>query len=190
MSDEWIDAYEARRILPERSWEPGSTESEPPPTPTHIQAQALEALEQARLDGYRGGLVVMATGLGKTWLAAFDTQQMGARRILFVAHREEILNRAAATFARIRPSARIGFYHGRQRDARVDILCASIQTLGRMDHLENFEPGHFDYIVVDEFHHAAAPTLTDLAARSWQVLQRRRPLLDDLPELGHPIVGL
>ncbi|MCG5496074.1 DEAD/DEAH box helicase family protein, partial [Ectothiorhodospira variabilis] len=108
LSDEWIDAYEARRILPERSWEPGSTESEPPPTPTHIQAQALEALEQARLDGYRGGLVVMATGLGKTWLAAFDTQQMGARRILFVAHREEILNRAAATFARIRPSARIG----------------------------------------------------------------------------------
>ncbi|MCG5526344.1 DUF3427 domain-containing protein [Ectothiorhodospira haloalkaliphila] len=158
LSDEWIDAYDARRIPPERSWEPGSTESEPPPVPTHIQSQALEALEQTRLDGYRRGLVVMATGLGKTWLAAFDTQQTGARRILFVAHREEILNQAAATFARIRPSARIGFYHGRQRDARVDILCASIQTLGRVDHLERFEPGHFDYIVVDEFHHAAAPT--------------------------------
>ncbi|MBK1674579.1 hypothetical protein CKO35_15015 [Ectothiorhodospira shaposhnikovii] len=44
LSDEWIDAYEARRIPPERSWEPGSTELEPPPTPTHIQAQALEAV--------------------------------------------------------------------------------------------------------------------------------------------------
>ncbi|WP_090255736.1 DUF3427 domain-containing protein [Ectothiorhodospira marina] len=158
LSDEWIDAYDARRIPPERSWEPGSTESEPPPTPTHIQAQALEALQQTRRDGSRRGLVVMATGLGKTWLAAFDTQQMGARRILFVAHREEILNQAAATFARIRPSARIGFYHGRQRDTQVDILCASVQTLGRIDHLERFGSGHFDYMVVDEFHHAAAPT--------------------------------
>ncbi|MBH3341496.1 DUF3427 domain-containing protein [Pseudomonas mendocina] len=100
----------------------------------------------------------MATGLGKTWLAAFDAKQVGARRILFVAHREEILHQAAETFVRIRTGLRVGFYMGQQRDSQVDVLCASVQTLGRVEHLERFSPKHFDYIVIDEFHHAAAPT--------------------------------
>ncbi|MDZ7827749.1 MAG: hypothetical protein U5R48_19015 [Gammaproteobacteria bacterium] len=61
--------------------------------------------------------------------------------MLFVAHREEILNQAASTFARIRPSDRVGFYRGEERDTEVDILCASIQTLGKADHLEHFGEG-------------------------------------------------
>ena len=73
---------------------PGSHEQEAPPEPTKIQQEALAALTASREGGYRRGLVVLATGLGKTWLAAFDAVQMGARRILFVAHREEILNQA------------------------------------------------------------------------------------------------
>lgn len=158
LSDAWIDAYSQRRIQPTQSFEPGSTEHEPPPTPSKIQREALQALSTTRAAGYLRGLVVLATGLGKTWLAAFDVKQMGARRVLFVAHREEILNQAAATFARIQPTARIGFYRGQQRDSQVDILCASVQTLGKAEHLERFKPQHFDYLVVDEFHHASAPT--------------------------------
>ncbi len=157
LSDAWIDVYEQRRIKPVQSFEPGSTESEPPPMPTTVQLAALHALSATRVEGYMRGLVVLATGLGKTWLAAFDVKQMGARRVLFVAHREEILNQAAATFTRIQPSARIGFYRGQQRDSQVDILCASVQTLGKIEHLERFKAQHFDYIVVDEFHHASAP---------------------------------
>ncbi|SDT23379.1 DUF3427 domain-containing protein [Pseudomonas oryzae] len=162
LSDAWIDAYEKRRIPPTQAFEPGSTESEPPPTPSKIQREALQALSATRTEGYLRGLVVLATGLGKTWLAAFDVKQMGARRVLFVAHREEILNQAAATFARIQPSARIGFYRGQQRDYQVDILCASVQTLGKAEHLQRFKPQHFDYLVVDEFHHASAPTYRSL----------------------------
>jgi superfamily II DNA or RNA helicase/SOS-response transcriptional repressor LexA len=158
LSDAWIDAYEKRRIKLVQSVEPGSTESDPPPEPSTLQYEALAALAITREEGYLRGLVVMATGLGKTWLAAFDVAQMGARRVLFVAHREEILNQAADTFARIRPTARIGFYRGQQREIQVDILFASVQTLGRAVHLERFKPQHFDYIVIDEFHHAAAPT--------------------------------
>ncbi len=158
LTDGWIDAYEARRIKPTQSFEPGSTESEPAPVPTKVQVEALQALTTTRGEGYSRGLVVLATGLGKTWLAAFDVKQMGARRVLFVAHREEIINQAAETFARIKPSSRIGFYRGQQRDMQVDILCASVQTLGKVEHLERFKPQHFDYIVIDEFHHAAAPT--------------------------------
>lgn len=158
LSDAWIDAYERRRIKPVQQIEPGSTEHEPPPVPSKVQQEALHALRVTRDQGYMRGLVVLATGLGKTWLAAFDVKQMGARRVLFVAHREEILNQAAATFTRIQPSARVGFYRGQQRDSQVDVLCASVQTLGKVEHLERFRPQHFDYIVVDEFHHASAPT--------------------------------
>jgi hypothetical protein len=100
----------------------------------------------------------MATGLGKTWLAAFDAAQMGAARILFLAHREEILTQAAATFLRLRPTARVGFYAGQQRDRDADLLMASVQTLSRQAHLDTLDPERYDYIVVDEFHHAAAST--------------------------------
>ena len=162
LTDAWIDAYEARRVVPPRAVAPGSDEKEPAPDPTPVQVEALQALSATRDAGYQRGLVVLATGLGKTWLAAFDSQQMGARRVLFVAHREEILNQAAETFLRIRPRARVGFYMGQVRDVQVDILCASIQTLGRAAHLSRFAPQHFDYIVIDEFHHAAAPTYRQL----------------------------
>jgi len=158
LSHAWIDDYERRRIPLPRAIAPGSQEAEAPPTPTAVQIEALEALAQTRENGFLRGLVVLATGLGKTWLAAFDAVQAGARRVLFVAHREEILNQAADTFLRIRPNWRVGFYRSQQRDSQVDVLCASVQTLGRLEHLERFAPQHFDYIVIDEFHHAAAPT--------------------------------
>ena len=158
LSDAWIEAYEQRRLPPARSVAPGSHEQEAPPEPSTVQHEALAALAASREGGYRRGLVVLATGLGKTWLAAFDAVRMGARRILFVAHREEILAQAAATFVRILPRKRVGYYTGRSRDADVDVLCASVQTLARAEHLERFAPQHFDYVVVDEFHHAAAGT--------------------------------
>ena len=73
--------------------------------------------------GNQAGLVVLATGLGKTWLSAFDTNRPEFRRVLFVAHREEILNQAHDTFRRIRPGANLGHYTGdkkeRQRGCRV-----------------------------------------------------------------------
>lgn len=157
LSDDWISAYELRRKPMPLPVSLGGKDEDPPPAPTAIQQEALAALMETRHQGYQRGLVVLATGLGKTWLAAFDCHQARARRILFVAHREEILTQAASTFLRIRPQASIGFYTGRQRDSEVDILCASIQTLGRSQHLGQFAAEHFDYLVVDEFHHAAAP---------------------------------
>lgn len=158
LTDAWIEQYEKRRMPLPRAIAPGSLEQEPAPQPHAIQVQALEALHDTRAEGYSRGLVVLATGLGKTWLAAFDAHQCGARRILFVAHREEILQQAAQTFLRVRPTAKIGFYMGQHRDVEVDVLCASVQTLSRNAHLERFSPDHFDYMVIDEFHHASAST--------------------------------
>ena len=158
LTHDWIDAYDQRRLAMRRPVAPGSFEVLEPPTPTAIQKAALAALAETRSDNFRRGLVVLATGLGKTWLAAFDAHQLGAKKVLFVAHREEILGQAAATFLRIRPNARVGNYAGQKRDTDADVLCASVQTLGKDAHLERFAPTHFDYIVVDEFHHAAAPS--------------------------------
>ena len=160
LSHQWIDAYVCRQRAtePRQLSEPGGDEEEPPVYPNAIQQAALTALAQSRAEGYRRGLVVMATGLGKTWLAAFDAEQMAAKRVLFVAHREEILDQAEATFVRIRADARVGRYDGSRQDLVVDMLFASVQTLGKAQHLERFAPDTFDYIVVDEFHHAAART--------------------------------
>jgi len=127
------------------------------PLPNAVQTDALMALAQSRQQGFVRGLVVLATGLGKTWLAAFDARQMAARRLLFVAHRDEIIQQAQRTFIRMKPDAHTGLYNGRRQD-QADWLFASVQTLGRDSQLRKFSPDHFDYIVVDEFHHASSPT--------------------------------
>ncbi|MEC8374607.1 MAG: DEAD/DEAH box helicase family protein, partial [Pseudomonadota bacterium] len=126
------------------------------PEPREHQVSALAALKQAREEGVRKGLVVLATGMGKTYLAAFDAAQVNAKKVLFVAHREEILLQAEASFLKIHPNKKVGRYSGRLKDEEYDFLFASIQTIGQLTHLAKFPATAFDYIVVDEFHHAAA----------------------------------
>src|SRR3954451_6654827 len=125
-----------------------------PVEPRPIQREALAALEQTRIAGHRAGLVVMATGLGKTWLAAFDTARPQFRRVLFVAHREEILRQSRDVFRRVQPDGDFGLYYGEERRPEARVVFASVQTLARR--LDAFAPDAFDYIVVDEFHHASA----------------------------------
>ena len=105
LNHDWIDTYEQRRrVVQQLPILPGDEPEELPPQPSSIQSAALEALLNTRAVGYKRGLVVMATGLGKTYLAAFDTEQMAAKRVLFVAHREEILLQAEESFQRVRPN--------------------------------------------------------------------------------------
>jgi superfamily II DNA or RNA helicase/diadenosine tetraphosphate (Ap4A) HIT family hydrolase len=125
-----------------------------PPAPRPVQREALTALELTRLDGYRAGLVVMATGLGKTWLAAYDSARPQFRQVLFVAHREEILRQSLEVFRRVQPDAELGFYYGGAKQPEARVLFAGVQALAA--NLDKFEPGRFDYVVIDEFHHAAA----------------------------------
>jgi len=157
MTPAWIDAYEARRNAPQPTATGAPVETpEITPIPHEVQAEALAALRATRAKGYGAGLVVLATGLGKTFLAAFDSAKVA--RVLFVAHREEILTQAMAAFRAVRPSARLGRYTGEEKNEEADIVFASVQTLARNAHLTRFDPDAFDYIVVDEFHHAAAAT--------------------------------
>jgi len=156
----WIDAYERRRRVTNHFADVAVPPELPlpKPEPHQIQQKALAALEETRASGFSAGLVVLATGLGKTWLAGFDSDRPEFKRILFVAHREEILDQAVAVFRRIMPSARFGRLAAERREVDADVLFASVQTLGRTNHLSTFREDHFDYIIVDEFHHAAAAT--------------------------------
>ena len=152
-------SYERRRVAPNwRAAEEAGPTPDEPITPHEIQRQALEALQATRREGFSAGLVVLATGLGKTWLAAFDSNRPEFQRILFVAHRDEILNQAINSFRRVRPRASIGRMTGSQHEPTTDLLFASVQTLSRAQHLATLTPDAFDYIIVDEFHHAAANT--------------------------------
>jgi len=169
LQEEWLEAYSDRARsagLPpptgEVDWWPA-----PVPEPRDIQIEALAALRQDRVeDGRRRGLVVMATGLGKTWLAAFDIAQFlreqgqgsGRLRILFLAHRVEILRQAADTLRRLFPDWSFGYLAGAQTDTHCSVVLASVQKLARPHTLSSLAPNAFDYIVVDEVHHADAAT--------------------------------
>ncbi|GAW90946.1 DEAD/DEAH box helicase family protein [Calderihabitans maritimus] len=122
--------------------------------PRGAQIEALYELKKAREEGVTKGLVIAATGVGKTFLAAFDSLKFN--RVLYVAHREEILKQAEKTFKMVRPNAKTGFFSGTRKDKGADIYFATIQTLTKINNLETFKRNFFDYIVVDEFHHAAA----------------------------------
>ncbi|WP_338541819.1 DEAD/DEAH box helicase family protein [Paenibacillus tundrae] len=122
--------------------------------PRAAQSAALEALEGIVEEQYDKAMVVMATGLGKTYLAGFFARSF--KRVLFIAHREEILFQAKKSFARIMPERSFGIYNGQYKDGEADCVFASIYTLSLQRHRDVFAPDAFDLIIVDEFHHAAA----------------------------------
>lgn len=122
--------------------------------PRGAQIEALYALNNLRQDGGIKGIVQAATGIGKTFLAAFDSQ--GFDRVLFVAHRKEILEQAAKSFRCIRPDKTAGFFMSEYKENDTDFVFASVATLGQPEYLNSkyFDKEDFDYIVIDEFHHA------------------------------------
>ena len=173
----WVAAYAQRARVAQLPRPVGEAEIEPlvpAPEPHAIQLEALDALALARAEGKRRALVVMATGLGKTLLAALDAVAFGRERgapprVLFLAHRKELLLQAATTLRKVlrpdRPTLRIGWYAEGRAELDADVVVASIQTIGRPEHLERLVGQGFDYVVLDEAHHADAVTYRRILAR-------------------------
>lgn len=126
------------------------------PKPKDAQIEALYKLKKFREEGFDRGIVVAATGIGKTYLAAFDSSEYN--KVLFVAHRQEILNQAETSFRIVRKTNNTGFFSGNRKDRNKDVLFATVQTLGQKQYLcdDYFKEDEFDYIIIDEFHHAVA----------------------------------
>lgn len=128
--------------------------------PHPFQARLLEQIELSRRLGYHQNLLVAATGTGKTVMAALDYRslrnQMSSARLLFLAHRREILEQSQNTFRQVLLDASFGEqWFGGKRPQHFDHVFASIQSLSNAD-LDALDATHFDVVVIDEFHHAAA----------------------------------
>ncbi|OPZ93982.1 MAG: type I restriction enzyme EcoKI subunit R [Firmicutes bacterium ADurb.Bin419] len=123
--------------------------------PYGAQIEVLYYLELARNEVSKG-LVVMATGVGKTYLAAFDSKKY--EKILFVAHREEILTQAYNSFKKVMPEKSFGMFMENVKDTDADVIFASVQSIGKPKYLNDnwFKRDYFDYIIFDEMHHIAA----------------------------------
>ena len=138
--------------------------------PYSYQQEILDELEAEReVRGYTRNLVVAATGTGKTVVSAFDYRQFRKKqsgkpcRLLFIAHREEILKQSLYTFRAVLKDPNFGeMFVGSYRPDSLDHLFLSIQTFNSQSFTEKTTPDFYDYIVVDEFHHAAAPTYQKL----------------------------
>ena len=135
-------------------------------SPYAYQQEILDKLEAERtVRGYTRNLIVAATGTGKTVISALDYRRFRRQnagqpcRLLFVAHREEILRQSLSTFRAVLKDANFGeLFVGSWRPERIDHLFMSIQTFHSQDFAAKTAPDYYDFIVVDEFHHAAAPT--------------------------------
>lgn len=141
-------------------------------TPYSYQQEILDKLEAERkVRGYTRNLVVAATGTGKTVISALDYKRFRKQnpdkpcRLLFVAHREEILKQSLYTFRAVLKDANFGeMFVGSYKPESIDNLFISIQTFNSQDFTSKTVPEFYDYIIVDEFHHAAAPTYQKLLA--------------------------
>ncbi len=156
----WERAQAARRLVTKQIIDTTGEAILPRPA----QQEALEQLAIRRRLGVRKTVVIGATGLGKTHLAAFDFQQSGMENALFLVHRENILVDARTAFREVTQDDDFGVIlsGNTPRDGRHAALqngtsvFAMIQTLSRPEWLARFSPNHFDYLVIDEFHHSEA----------------------------------
>lgn len=150
----WIADYQQR-------WQPAvqpTRQRVPKPkqiTPNEMQADALAALKRLReVEHAHKGLVVAATGTGKTYLAAFDVKQFQPKRMLFVVHREQILRKALSSFREVLggPASDYGILSGSQRQLDARYLFATVNMASKPEICAQFGDDAFDYIVIDEAH--------------------------------------
>ena len=119
------------------------------------QITALKSLEEMRANSETIALLYHATGTGKTVTAVMDAKRCGGR-VLFLAHTQELVNQATETFRKLWPSVTVGRYMENMKQPNAHVVCGSVQSVAL--HLDSFQDDAFDYLIVDEAHHAAADT--------------------------------
>ncbi len=131
-------------------------------SPNTMQIDALSAIANVRALGHDRALIISATGTGKTILSALDVRSFEPKRVLFIAHREQILDRAIREFQRVlgAPSTDFGKLAGTIRQVDRRYVFATVQTLSQQYVLDGIDPEAFDYVLVDEVHRAGAASFS------------------------------
>lgn len=126
--------------------------------PNTMQRDALDALAQVRSSGEKRAIIISATGTGKTILSALDVRAVAPRRLLFVVHREQILDRTIGEYRRVLggSASDYGKLTGSTKDIAARYLFATVQTLSQPQVLQGFAPDLFDYVIIDEAHRAGS----------------------------------
>ncbi|HEC2148929.1 TPA: DEAD/DEAH box helicase [Staphylococcus delphini] len=169
LTHEWIEQYrqvyrpEARKAIFEVEQEQGIIQRQIQDAqkivPNMMQQEALKSLERLRDQGERRGLIISATGTGKTIMSALDVRQFQPETFLFVVHNESILRSAMRDYQRVladEPASAFGLLTGNEKQIDAKYVFATIQTISKQDIYEQIAPEHFEYIVFDEAHRVAA----------------------------------
>ena len=127
-------------------------------SPNQMQQKALVNLAKLRENNQNKALIIAATGTGKTFLSAFDVKEFQAERVLFLVHREVILQDALDSFELILPHQSKTIFQGSNKNYESNFTFAMIPSLYNNENYKLFSPDHFDYIIADEAHRAYSPT--------------------------------
>lgn len=157
LTQERINIYAQKINFAIERWDMDYDLPEPKIKPNYMQRKALKELNRNRAIGIDRALVVSATGSGKTYLAAFDALNFGPNRLLYVVHEGSILRKSLETFQEVFGGLKTcGMYSGEAKELKSDFLFSTNVSMCRS--LELFDKKEFDYIIIDECHHAVADT--------------------------------
>ena len=166
LSPEWIDEYEKKYKIQNKSAIKVVSQSVDEDNsnysiikPNKMQKEALKNLQKLRLLRETKGLIISATGTGKTYLAALDVKNYNPKRFLFVAHREQILKKSLDSFHKVLggdKKTNYGILSGNTKNTDAKYLFATVQTLSKAENLNQFKRDEFDYILIDEAHHVGS----------------------------------
>lgn len=163
LTPEWIRAYESRRKslihVPDLENENGPKIPVGRISPNLMQQEALAEIKKSREAGNKKALVISATGTGKTILAALAVREARPQSVLFIVHREQILNKAIEEFRKVLDTEspkNFGKFVGQTRELDRKYVFATVQTLSREGNLSQIARDQFDIIIIDEVHRAGA----------------------------------
>lgn len=132
-------------------------------TPNSMQINVIQSLKRLINLGEHRGLLISATGTGKTYAAAFGIKEVAPKRILFLIHREQIAKQALDSFSKVLGNSyEYGLLSGNSKDYNSTCLFATMQMMGKESVRKNFSPEDFDFILIDEVHRAGSSSYQDI----------------------------
>ena len=155
LSQDLINSYSTKISFAIERWDMDYDLADRDIKPNYMQRRALRELNRNRALGVTRSLVISATGSGKTYLAAFDALNFNPDRLLYIVHEGSILKKSLDTFQQVFGGAKTcGLYTGESKEIEADFLFSTNVSMCRS--LELFDKKKFDYIIIDECHHAVA----------------------------------
>ena len=157
LSLDLIDEYRTRLYYSIERWDMDYDIANSEVKPNYMQRRALKELNRVRAMGASRALITASAGSGKTFLAAFDALNFAPKRLLYIVHEGSILMKSYETFQRVFGSDRsYGIFNGEYKEQEADFVFSTNVTMANS--LELFEKHTWDYIIIDECHHATAET--------------------------------